>query len=115
MQPAAWEFWIDVGGTFTDCFARRPDGTLLRHKLLSSGVTKGAAAADSTRSQIVDPLRAGDVPGFWQGYTLRLLGSAGQVVAESVVSESAIVDGTQRAGVLRLGKPLAIEVQPGQA
>lgn len=28
-----WQFWIDVGGTFTDCIARRPDGTLLRHKL----------------------------------------------------------------------------------
>lgn len=33
-----WQFWIDVGGTFTDCIARRPDGVLLRHKLLSSTV-----------------------------------------------------------------------------
>ena len=41
MTAEPWEFWIDVGGTFTDCFGRRPDGTLLRHKLLSSGVTKG--------------------------------------------------------------------------
>src|SRR5258708_6371757 len=30
-----WEFWIDRGGTFTDIVARRPDGTLLSHKLLS--------------------------------------------------------------------------------
>src|SRR3982074_937393 len=30
-----WEFWIDRGGTFTDVIARRPDGTLVAHKLLS--------------------------------------------------------------------------------
>jgi 5-oxoprolinase (ATP-hydrolysing) len=32
---AGWEFWIDRGGTFTDIVARRPDGVLLTHKLLS--------------------------------------------------------------------------------
>src|SRR5262245_23193684 len=30
-----WEFWIDRGGTFTDIVGRRPDGTLVAHKLLS--------------------------------------------------------------------------------
>jgi len=30
-----WEFWIDRGGTFTDIVARRPDGLLVAHKLLS--------------------------------------------------------------------------------
>ena len=30
-----WQFWIDRGGTFTDIVARRPDGTLGTHKLLS--------------------------------------------------------------------------------
>ena len=30
-----WEFWIDRGGTFTDIVARRPDGHLIAHKLLS--------------------------------------------------------------------------------
>jgi 5-oxoprolinase (ATP-hydrolysing) len=30
-----WEFWIDRGGTFTDIVARRPDGVLVTHKLLS--------------------------------------------------------------------------------
>src|SRR5512144_2023067 len=32
---AQWQFWIDRGGTFTDVVARRPDGTLATHKLLS--------------------------------------------------------------------------------
>ena len=30
-----WEFWIDRGGTFTDVVARRPDGEVITHKLLS--------------------------------------------------------------------------------
>src|SRR5437868_9559450 len=30
-----WDFWIDRGGTFTDVVGRRPDGTLVAHKLLS--------------------------------------------------------------------------------
>src|SRR5262245_6821051 len=30
-----WQFWIDRGGTFTDIVGRRPDGTLVTHKLLS--------------------------------------------------------------------------------
>ncbi len=86
MDRANWEFWIDVGGTFTDCFARRPDGSLARHKLLSSGVTKGVAAVGSTVSQIIDSLRAADPPGFWDGFRLRLLGGNGQAQAESLVA-----------------------------
>ncbi|HEV2252006.1 MAG TPA: hydantoinase B/oxoprolinase family protein, partial [Streptosporangiaceae bacterium] len=34
-MPDQWEFWIDRGGTFTDIVARRPDGRLIAHKLLS--------------------------------------------------------------------------------
>ena len=31
-----WQFWIDRGGTFTDIVARRPDGSIQVHKVLSS-------------------------------------------------------------------------------
>lgn len=34
-QAQQWQFWIDRGGTFTDIVARRSDGVLLTHKLLS--------------------------------------------------------------------------------
>lgn len=30
-----WQFWIDRGGTFTDLVGKKPDGTLVTHKLLS--------------------------------------------------------------------------------
>jgi 5-oxoprolinase (ATP-hydrolysing) len=40
-----WEFWIDRGGTFTDVVARRPDGSLRTHKLLSDNPARYADAA----------------------------------------------------------------------
>ena len=48
-QPASlrWQFWIDRGGTFTDIVARRPDGSISTHKLLSEnpGHYRDAAVA----------------------------------------------------------------------
>ena len=40
-----WQFWIDRGGTFTDVVARRPDGSLVTHKLLSDNPEQYADAA----------------------------------------------------------------------
>jgi 5-oxoprolinase (ATP-hydrolysing) len=40
-----WQFWVDRGGTFTDIVARRPDGRLLTHKLLSENRARYADAA----------------------------------------------------------------------
>ncbi|HEX4780583.1 MAG TPA: hydantoinase/oxoprolinase family protein, partial [Usitatibacter sp.] len=34
-MTGAWQFWIDRGGTFTDVVARKPDGSIVTHKLLS--------------------------------------------------------------------------------
>ena len=46
MHPnGAWEFWIDRGGTFTDVIGRRPDGSLVAHKLLSENPEAYADAA----------------------------------------------------------------------
>ena len=44
-DPRGWEFWIDRGGTFTDIVARRPDGSLVTHKLLSENPEHYADAA----------------------------------------------------------------------
>lgn len=40
-----WQFWIDRGGTFTDIVARRPDGSLVTHKLLSENPQRYEDAA----------------------------------------------------------------------
>ena len=44
-DPSRWQFWIDRGGTFTDIVARRPDGQLVTHKLLSDNPEHYADAA----------------------------------------------------------------------
>jgi len=44
-SQARWQFWIDRGGTFTDIVARRPDGTLATHKLLSDNPERYGDAA----------------------------------------------------------------------
>jgi len=43
--PQQWDFWIDRGGTFTDVVGRRPDGSLVQHKLLSENPEAYADAA----------------------------------------------------------------------
>jgi 5-oxoprolinase (ATP-hydrolysing) len=56
---AAWEFWIDRGGTFTDVVARRPDGSLTTHKLLSQNPERYRDAAVAGIRQMLG-LGAGD-------------------------------------------------------
>jgi 5-oxoprolinase (ATP-hydrolysing) len=45
MTTNKWQFWIDRGGTFTDIVARRPDGVLVTHKLLSENAAQYRDAA----------------------------------------------------------------------
>ncbi|HEY8460383.1 MAG TPA: hydantoinase/oxoprolinase family protein, partial [Blastocatellia bacterium] len=46
MAPSSgWQFWIDRGGTFTDIVAKRPDGSLVTHKLLSENPERYRDAA----------------------------------------------------------------------
>ncbi|MGH1331148.1 MAG: hydantoinase B/oxoprolinase family protein [Paracoccaceae bacterium] len=40
-----WQFWVDRGGTFTDIVARKPDGSLQTHKLLSENPERYKDAA----------------------------------------------------------------------
>ena len=58
---AGWEFWIDRGGTFTDVVARRPDGTLLTHKLLSENPGRYADAAVAAIRELLD-IPQGPIP-----------------------------------------------------
>ncbi|WP_406328411.1 hydantoinase B/oxoprolinase family protein [Streptomyces sp. NBC_00203] len=49
-----WQFWVDRGGTFTDIVARRPDGRLLTHKLLSENPARYADAAVAGVRELLD-------------------------------------------------------------
>jgi 5-oxoprolinase (ATP-hydrolysing) len=61
-----WDFWIDRGGTFTDVVARRPDGRLVAHKLLSENPRAYRDAAVAGIRHVLDlapdaPIPAGRI------------------------------------------------------
>src|SRR5438105_6719161 len=85
-MAARWEFWIDVGGTFTACLAKAPDGAIRRHKLLSSGVTKGRVGEGSSQYVICDASRRNDPAEFWTGWQLSIVGDDGQVIDRAEVT-----------------------------
>jgi 5-oxoprolinase (ATP-hydrolysing) len=56
-----WQFWIDRGGTFTDIVARRPDGALITHKLLSESSLYEDAAIHGIR-ELLDVAPSAPLP-----------------------------------------------------
>ena len=83
-----WSFWLDVGGTFTDCLALRPDGVLLRRKVLSSSRVKGCATALQHAEILVDAARNGEPADFWRGYSVRVLDEHQQSWQEALIVRS---------------------------
>ncbi|MCA3212499.1 MAG: hydantoinase B/oxoprolinase family protein [Burkholderiales bacterium] len=57
-----WQFWIDRGGTFTDIVARRPDGGLVTHKLLSENPEHYRDAAVAGIRHLLDVAAGDPVP-----------------------------------------------------
>jgi 5-oxoprolinase (ATP-hydrolysing) len=76
-----WDFWVDRGGTFTDIVARRPDGTLVAHKLLSVSPAYPDAAVAGIRQLL--GLAPGDPVPAEQIGTVRL----GTTVATNALLE----------------------------
>ena len=96
-----WNFFIDVGGTFTDVVARRPDGTVVTHKLLSSGAVRGVVGAGSTKQVLIDERRVADPPGFWVNAELVFPDQRGDSSTFYTVAHS-----ESRDGALTLDRPL---------
>ena len=57
-----WQFWIDRGGTFTDIVARRPDGALVTHKLLSDNPGRYEDAALAGIRELLGVPRGAPLP-----------------------------------------------------
>ncbi len=70
-----WQFWIDRGGTFTDIVARKPDGELITHKLLSENPERYKDAAVQGIRELLDlkpgePIPADKVEAVKMGTTV---------------------------------------------
>ncbi|HEY3964251.1 MAG TPA: hydantoinase B/oxoprolinase family protein [Planctomycetaceae bacterium] len=81
-----WEFWIDVGGTFTDCIARSPDDRLVECKVLSSAVTRRRVGEVLSPVRFCDETPGRDPGHFWVGYELRFLDDKGRPFFNSRVT-----------------------------
>ena len=57
-----WDFWIDRGGTFTDVIGRKPDGSLVAHKLLSANPEAWKDSAVQGMRDLLDVKTGGQFP-----------------------------------------------------
>lgn len=69
----SWRIWVDTGGTFTDCLAYSPNGSLLRAKVLSSSALRGRIVEqlDDRTLRIDEQWHAPE--NFIKGFRFRLL------------------------------------------
>ena len=98
-----WEFWIDRGGTFTDIVARRPDGTLTTHKLLSENPGRYVDAAVHGIRELLGlapgaPIPAGTIDAVKMGTTV-----ATNALLERKGERTALVITRGFADALRIG------------
>jgi 5-oxoprolinase (ATP-hydrolysing) len=70
---STWKLCIDTGGTFTDCIAERPDGRIIRKKILSSSAIRGTAQISGSGKQISLNTDDNFPDNFFRGYRFRLL------------------------------------------
>ncbi|MBI4273307.1 MAG: hydantoinase B/oxoprolinase family protein, partial [Rhizobiales bacterium] len=81
-NQASWDFWVDRGGTFTDVVGRRPDGSLVAHKLLSEN-------PEAYRDAAVHGIR--DLLGLKNGETIPA-GAVGAVKMGTTVATNALLE-----------------------
>jgi 5-oxoprolinase (ATP-hydrolysing) len=94
-EGGRWEFWIDRGGTFTDIVARRPDGRLVAHKLLSDNPRAYRDAAVAGLRQLLGVAPDKEIPAQ----------SIGQVRLGTTVATNALLE--------RKGEPTVLVITRG--
>ena len=125
-----WQFWIDVGGTFTDCIGIAPDGTRHFAKVLSSGrihaTLQGCDRQDGSRghtsvrnkesNSFLAPELATYPANFWQGYAIELDsvfgGNAAKILASHADGrvELGFGDKVLAANSLDMGKRISFSI-----
>jgi 5-oxoprolinase (ATP-hydrolysing) len=62
MNNPKWQFCIDRGGTFTDIVAKKPDGSIITHKLLSDNMARYRDSAIYGIREILGLKKEDDIP-----------------------------------------------------
>ncbi len=64
-----WDFWIDTGGTFTDCLSRSPEGVRQRVKVLSNSSIRARFLGHAGRHRVRVKFDHPFPEGFFIGFT----------------------------------------------
>lgn len=96
------EAWIDVGGTFTDCYVRFPDGQRRRTKVLSSGRVLISVGSGSRGAELWAAELQADPDDFWVGAVVRL--SVPEQVSSGPPREARVL--RSQGGTLTLDSPI---------
>lgn len=98
-----WDIWIDTGGTFTDCLARDPGGTIQRIKVLSSSRLRGHITGTLSGDQFSFAHKWPVAASIFEGYELRLPGHPDWLPARILAMDAAT-------GHLQIDRQAAIPV-----
>ena len=74
MNNKTWKFWIDTGGTFTDCLAIPPDGEMKRIKVLSSAALRGKITGVESNGNIKISCNWPVDKDIFKSYNFKILG-----------------------------------------
>ena len=83
-----WQFWIDTGGTFTDCLALSPLGKEYRVKVLSSSEIRVRVIEVLGPNRFRLEIPFDTVDDFFVGYRLQVCGlgtGLGHIVTLSLI------------------------------
>jgi hypothetical protein len=109
----AWSFYVDTGGTFTDCIGCSPDDKWFRAKVLSRG-SFSAEAVEQTEDRTLKISKTDNWPeDFPVGFTLKVAGEENfstRINRWDASSQQLILQDSLPAGV---DFPIAIELESG--
>ena len=109
----AWSFYVDTGGTFTDCLGCSPDGKWFRAKVLSRG-SLSAEAVEQTPDRRLKISKTDNWPeDFPVGFTIKIAGEENfstRINRWDPSSQELILEDSLPAGV---DLPIAIELESG--
>lgn len=106
-DTAAWNIFVDTGGTFTDCLAIDPTGETRRAKVLSSGVLRAAVREILSPTRLVLEAPWLDRPGFAVGAALGFGESTATITRADPGEAGTTPRQPHHAARLTLAEPLA--------
>ena len=105
MSGKTWDFFVDTGGTFTDCLARSDQGVFHRVKVLSRGSLSAEIGYVSGCNQFALCSNPNWPKGFIEGMAIQISGS--------LSLNAHIISWDPHSLVLKLDQDLPVSLEPG--